>query len=837
MKKAEQLNQSQTFTDLFEENTFLQNTARGAIESQPDNYYFNFPGSSGKFYISPNRTVVQKDFNGLKIEPFFSAGEIIRFVITDLNGTRYIFESIEETTYQMADVAEFSSALFPVSFTYRFYSSWFLTEIISVTASERIKFSYVSDDINTYSLPINLETYRSVSYGFDGNSTQCCGNPNEAKYNLASTSESIIRYRKHLSQILYILGTDTLEIIDFIASSNNCSDQITDKKLDTIRVQRGKNGTTSIWDFVFSYDCSIGRLTLKQLLERQASPSGTVQKEPYRFSYNTTTLPDPSYNAMDHWGYYNGSFNSQLIPNLLKHINIGGNRNPDEYFTRAGILEEVFYPTGGFSCYEYERHQVENTTDNAYVSGLRIKTIQHYDRAGVLLLKRSYKYVQANGSNVSSGILHQPVNYINNSTFTKYFVGSIGGNPCEEFTCTNFTISATNRSFLGAVQGDVIGYSRVEEIIESNISSATSGKTVCFYKNQSIDNSDYDHFGYDLMTRKEVYDASNNIIERMDYTYSVDTMQTSNAYGNDAIENRINPQITNTFKATTQANQDNKNYLCRLGNGTFEWRTTSQGIPIGDYQFYETKFERTDRHLIRRRWIYPKREITTRYFYDTNGIQNGSVVTKQFFVYGDTTFNAPTRTITINSDNLAYESQTEYLANQPSSSVVESLKLNNRWATPFQQTQRINGQVVYKTRTEYANFGSILPHKIYEFFPDRGEFLSEVVTYDNLGNPNLGFRHYKQDIPTGLADTLTYFQPTSMLWSHYGATLAARVQNADQGEIAYTSFEESTTEQGNWNITNANNNIKFGPLTARTGKGYYQSTNNEGLTRFLRPGK
>jgi YD repeat-containing protein len=86
---------------------------------------------------------------------------------------------------------------------------------------------------------------------------------------------------------------------------------------------------------------------------------------------------------MDYWGFYNGSTNNSLIPtttvyagdiNDVTYVNgesitngfmnplvswtIGNaNREPSETYMKAGILNKITYPTGGYSLFEFEPHR------------------------------------------------------------------------------------------------------------------------------------------------------------------------------------------------------------------------------------------------------------------------------------------------------------------------------------------------------------------------------------------------------------------------------------------------------------------------------------------------
>jgi hypothetical protein len=81
------------------ENNFLVSLINGSIEAQPDMYFFNFGGYSGKFVITRNKQLVYYEFSGLEIFPEFDniTDNIIRFTAYDPEGRKYTFDRVEYT--------------------------------------------------------------------------------------------------------------------------------------------------------------------------------------------------------------------------------------------------------------------------------------------------------------------------------------------------------------------------------------------------------------------------------------------------------------------------------------------------------------------------------------------------------------------------------------------------------------------------------------------------------------------------------------------------------------------------------------------------------------------
>lgn len=108
----------------------------------------------------------------------------------------------------------------------------------------------------------------------------------------------------------------------------------------------------------------------------------------YRFKYNQFEKLPEDYltSCVDHWGYYNGNAYKQADWSYAN--NMESFRNPDFNYTPIGILDEIVYPTGGVTDFEYESNTYSKKLSNDRQSisnadgvggGLRIKSIKSYD--------------------------------------------------------------------------------------------------------------------------------------------------------------------------------------------------------------------------------------------------------------------------------------------------------------------------------------------------------------------------------------------------------------------------------------------------------------------------
>jgi len=165
----------------------------------------------------------------------------------------------------------------------------------------------------------------------------------------------------------------------------------------------------------------------------------------HKFEYNTELLP-PRYNCgIDLEGYYNGAesnVNSLYYPVILGNTSydVGyarANRTPNLQKMQACALTTIYYPTKGYTKYEYGNQVAKNATAFVNVGGLRIKTIKNYDSNGRQLEGKEYKY----GNNEDGGGIISP----------GYFNGNSAPYKTIEFFAGNGTTSPACRGIVNTL--------------------------------------------------------------------------------------------------------------------------------------------------------------------------------------------------------------------------------------------------------------------------------------------------------------------------------------------------------------------------------------------------
>ena len=103
---------------------------------------------------------------------------------------------------------------------------------------------------------------------------------------------------------------------------------------------------------VFDYNNDPAEHVLLKMSQNLGQGTG---QSPYVFSYNQTPLPAYNTRNQDHWGYYNGTnyFDDNPGPYDKTIVNdYYDSRSPDETLMKAGVLEQITYPTGGTTTFD-----------------------------------------------------------------------------------------------------------------------------------------------------------------------------------------------------------------------------------------------------------------------------------------------------------------------------------------------------------------------------------------------------------------------------------------------------------------------------------------------------
>jgi YD repeat-containing protein len=315
---------------------FLTELAMKQVDSEPDVYIFHVGGYSGKFIMLKGQAYLFP-YQNLRIVPF-GAG----FKMTDDKGNNYTFTSTE-TTHQ--------KAMTPGSLVPDHTSAWFVTQVISADTKDTVLFNYQS---YTYFQPANyVETYKidgSISNG------------------LNTSGHTFTEYAiqgDHIDGLLLSSVTSRFGNIYFSPSAADRSDLINSigaKSLDNILVT-GSDGAYNkqlkLYHSYFGSGTNM-RLNLQGVTIQQSNPLADSSRYTFQYAGSTGVLPANGTKGIDKYGYYNGADGNFMLfpagtftPSLYQY----GNRNANSSSSQLCMLNQVNYPTGGYSQLAYEQNQ------------------------------------------------------------------------------------------------------------------------------------------------------------------------------------------------------------------------------------------------------------------------------------------------------------------------------------------------------------------------------------------------------------------------------------------------------------------------------------------------
>jgi YD repeat-containing protein len=389
-------------------------------DGEPDMFYFSMGSISGKFFFGQDGLPHVVSARKLKIQftHFNTSNRIYNavpdsfysFTITDEDGTIYRFgdpvpDVLSINVNQPIQNVEFSFSQTGVyDPTYTNYlasvSSWLLQEIEDVNGN-KIKLTYSNDYRSSDGL-IAANRLRLTQTPFDHFEQW----PNHAsspafRENYNASSENLLTQ---------ISGTGWRVNFDY----NDLATPNVLHSLKNVSLTDENNNPLKQFELFYSSNDMIS--VLKTLKEKSVSTDPAAYKI-HTFEYNDFP-PGSQYfeRGLDHWNYYNGANNSNLVP--LPPYN--ANREPVFVYTVMGALKKITYPTGGSSTFEYEPNQYgyirESNLENNQVigkktgGGIRIKKITDNGNNGTSPVIKDYSYDLFSNSGVSSGVMLAPVN-------------------------------------------------------------------------------------------------------------------------------------------------------------------------------------------------------------------------------------------------------------------------------------------------------------------------------------------------------------------------------------------------------------------------------------------
>jgi hypothetical protein len=347
----------------------------GWYDDEPDLYFFNFGGYTGKFYFNDDRTPILVPEQDFKIQTYYNSQQgFTGFIITTSDGTKYYFglqgnngtTSPIETTVPCTTQNGGNNLNAAIS-------SWFLNKIISADGTDSITLEYQTETYGYYTLALShILVGNYYPSDFTKNGIDLVKNDvygvRLSKINFPNGSVHFTpasTYRIDLSN-----NTNGVGMYD---GANNSA-----YALGSISIQNN-SGFCKKDSFYYSYFTDATplnaafanfyrldslhsdkyRLRLDSMQELSCDLS--IKLPAYKFTYFGEKVPRKLDFGLDHWGYYNGAdTNTALVPTYT----VINNNTPTTYngayrdavwpAMRGGTLQKIIYPTGGNTTFDFE---------------------------------------------------------------------------------------------------------------------------------------------------------------------------------------------------------------------------------------------------------------------------------------------------------------------------------------------------------------------------------------------------------------------------------------------------------------------------------------------------
>lgn len=308
-------------------------------DSQPDIFYFNFNGSSGKFILGHEgdqpSTIPQTDW---EIEYTPGPETIESFTMTAPNGITYTFDEVEKSLRQPGEIA-----ILP-----EYGTAWYLKKIESPDSNREITLTYQSSEV--------VHKYNNEEYEL---------------IHAPGTAISQYFYQLHSRKNLKQITTESHKIIFNRELRNDARvpsewdtnhDEKQEYRLNSIDIKTVNNNLVK--SVIFTYDYYANRLFLEGVHQQDANSNDLPG---HSFEYiNPSGLPGRLSKAIDHWGYYNGATdNTGFISSVYwydafnneERYYIGADREVNTITSQYGVLNKITFPTGGSVTNEYEQNR------------------------------------------------------------------------------------------------------------------------------------------------------------------------------------------------------------------------------------------------------------------------------------------------------------------------------------------------------------------------------------------------------------------------------------------------------------------------------------------------
>lgn len=738
------------------------------------------------------------DNNG-SFDPNYKRYGINSISVKSLEGYQYIFDKIESSqsvlnrNAQTNTTATFPNWLGTVSVNYTTnvnLVSYRLSKIIDLKTNKFVEFQYETYT-QTFSEVLDSNVIR-LNYALSYPYTLAMNAPRPK--GLWQKFPKLNRLKK----IIFDKGS-----LEFVYGLNRL-DVTGEKALTSITVFDKNNNQIKKAILNFDYFQSAiqqsspfsKRLKLNEVV---VQGSNSTVSEKYKLTYNTTALPLRVMAVTDLFGYNNGYANNfqfnllnneyniqppnaDAIPNpsAYFHPNKGQNSflpepisanaifipgnyslSPNLAYCKAGILERIDYPTGGYTSLDYELNSFKINNYQMLGGGLRVKEQKISDGVNVRTLK--FEYLKPDGT--SSGAVASLPKFIdfdynlnNNAPVQSTLPNNISSSQFNSwFSLTKNNFSKTN---VELTNGCYVGYSRVKVYEEGK------GHTIFKYTNpESNPNTQSDIVWYITNVANNTFPSFGKILYdngKLDFILDNDVFR--GKLLNEFVYNQqnillkeINYQYTEKlFKSMLTVRELSNIFQYYSWVSTSPTDITPPEFPL-QYGFFK-----------QRRFLLTG--ITENEYF------NGNLVTSNKTIEYDNNYTLVKKEF--QNDNINSFRNEYYFPHDvinQSEFGMSNLFSANRIGEKILSYNFKNNEKILETKTLYNNFsGLILPKQIKKFKSDSVNNTNEINSLEITMRDNLGNVCEVVD-KNGVR--------TSFIWGYNKTSIIAKLENTSYSSI------------------------------------------------------
>ncbi len=752
------------------------------FDTQPDEFVINAYGVNGSFYFyrdkdgnvqskvkSNNgtsfRVEIPKilhnphafDFPGGGAKPLtsFRIHELFyEFVVVKDDGTKLIFggddNNIEFYTEKVQHTNPFYSSEVGPKPTFQYLktwpAAWMLKEVISPNGN-KMNFEYSRDgspmilsdvrtDVTVYQL--NGDTDRFPSQGPDRGFSFIVQHPVYPKSITMDGGVKIDFSLLHAND----LSTVGSSFVEWLKTDcfNNVIDNVRYDKSGIYTPLAPHNYSQRLYKMLVKYNDEIrqsfafGYIENKnerlKLLDIDIRGCAGHAEQKYAFKYNDLKLPAYNATVTDNWGYWNNKdYRKTNIEN-----DFFGFRSSNEYYTKAEVLTEIQYPTGGNVKFDYELNDYSKVAtqvpdfkileQSGQAGGLRIKKMTYSTDTTSYMHSFEYKNEDGTSSGILSGI---PV-YVSKGE-NSYAFGYVDwenlADVGKEYVYQGYKMtSEAYINALGLTTGNYVTYSRVMEHVGNERPLVKEYR----YTNHDTcpDTADF-----------KMYTNIDNV--------ALDNKFTSRALMRGLVVDEIWYNDGKKVKEIKQGYNSNperfEDYMRSIE------QFTVPGLQI--YYLAQDFVRYTPFKILT---FYPYLESRTETLYDPSGRTVMSSVTENFTYNGNL---MPTR-VTKNMSDGSIETQTTTYPDDYNTDILNQMTGRGMVSSPVESLTCIDGKVTGGKLIEYSLDNSIvIPNKTLTLgltdgldsasfkkytgtsYDSRYKMEAEVLDVDNFGNPLL----------------------------------------------------------------------------------------------------